>query len=113
VECVKGRGAADDDDPFNFFDIEDIPSGEELNGRELKGLRLIASSENPLEAMLILMGGGPKDRASLGLGVRASCPETTKLMSDGQLYKFIDNRIGELARQGKIRQIERGLWGIA
>jgi hypothetical protein len=109
VACVKGRGAADEDDPFSYFDIESVQSDEHLNSRPLWGLRLTASGEDVSRALLEVLVA-PTERSGLMTALRAHCPETVKGMTDAQLYRFVDNRLTELRQLGKIRQEERGKW---
>lgn len=113
VRMVKGRGAADDEDPFSHFEITPIPSDEILNGRPLYGLRLVASSEDASAALLLAMKDGPKDRVALSTALRAACPELTAGMSDTQVYRTVDNRLVELRQLNKIRSIARGVWGLS
>src|SRR3990172_11958328 len=77
VQCVKGRGAADDDDPFSYFDIESVPSEEHLNSRALYGLKLTASGEDVSKALLAVLIE-PTERASLMAALRTQCPDTVK-----------------------------------
>lgn len=110
VSCSKGRGSADDDDPFTFFDIEPIECGEHLNGRPLYGLRLVASIENALEAIRLAAETQAVDREALCSAVRIKCPDTCKDMTATQLYRFTDNKLQELQRLGRMKSVERGLW---
>ena len=110
VECVKGRGAAEDDDPFSFYDIISVPSDEMVNGRPLYGLRLVAPMEDAMRTLTAALADGPKDRASLMALLKAKCPEFTKNMADVTLYRYCDNRLQELRQLGKARPKERGVW---
>lgn len=110
VRCVKGRGAADEEDPFSWFDIEPVASDEFLNGRPLYGLQLVCSTEDALVALERELGAGPKDRKALCAAMRTVLPATTKDMSDTQLYRFVDNRLTELRQLGKAKPAERGIW---
>ena len=113
VTCVKGRGAAEDDDPFSFFDIQSVESDETINGRPLYGLRLVAPDEDGLRALEAALADGSKDRKTLMETVKAKCPEFTKNMAEVTLYRYIDNRLQELRQLGKAKIMERGMWGKA
>ena len=113
VECVKGRGASEDSDPFTFFDIVPVESDEMVNGRPLYGLKLIASSEDSHKVLLSALATGSKDRRTLCQIVKDECPAITNDMSETVVYRYIDNRLQELRRLGKIKIIERGVWGLA
>jgi hypothetical protein len=110
VACVKGRGAAEDDDPFSFFDIISVPSNEIVNGRPLYGLKLVAPDEDGLREITTALADGRVTRDSLMGRLRQNCPEFTKNMSDLSLYRYIDNRFQELRMLGTARPIERGVW---
>jgi hypothetical protein len=113
VACVKGRGAAEDDDPFSFFDIVSVASDEIVNGRPLYGLKLVAPAEDAMLVIEAALAAGPCDRKALQELVRAKCPEFVKGMADITLYRFLDNRLQELRQLGKAKIVERGLWGKA
>lgn len=113
VRCVKGRGAADDDDPFTFFDIEAVESDEMLNGRPLYGLRLVAAQEDAMKVMLELMAKGPQDRKALCARVKEMCPKVVEGMTPEALYRYVDNRLIELREMGKVKRLEHGVWGMA
>jgi RecA-family ATPase len=40
VKCVKGRGSGGEDEPFDHFNMTNIPSTEIINGRPVNGIRL-------------------------------------------------------------------------
>jgi hypothetical protein len=110
VELVKGRGGSEEDDPFSYFDITTVPSDEEVNGRPLYGIKLVASGENAVAVIESALADGPMDRKALGERLRGQCPDTVKGMSDLQVYKFTDNRLSELRRLGRATTEERGIW---
>lgn len=109
VRCVKGRGAADQDDPFSYFDMLDIPSAETDGGRPLYGVRLVASGEDVNAALLDALVV-PAGRQALMTALRLRCPDTIKNMTDQQLYRMVDNRLQELKQLGKVKSEERGSW---
>ena len=113
VNMVKGRGAAEDSDPFSFFDIISIPSEEEVNGRPLYGLQLVAPHEDGMRAIELAIADANMDRKTISARVRSACPEFTKNMADQTLYRYIDNRLQELRRLGKAKIISHGMWGKA
>ena len=45
VACVKGRGSAGDDEPFDHFLMRYIPSDEQVNGKMLNGIQLVSPPE--------------------------------------------------------------------
>lgn len=110
VCCVKGRGAADEDDPFKFFDIASVQSSETLNDVPIKGVQLICSSEDPLKIIEDMLRAGPQKRNDLGAALRITCPQTTTGMTDEQVYHLVSNRLAELRRLDRAETTERGIW---
>lgn len=113
VRCVKGRGSSDSDDPFTFFDIEQVDTVETLNGRPLYGLQLVVSLEDAIKVMLDMLAVAPQDRPSLCAGIRTACPKFVEKMTPEALYRYVDNRLSELRHTNKIKSTERGLWSIS
>jgi hypothetical protein len=110
VACVKGRGAADEDDPFTFFDIVSVPSTEMLNGRPLYGIKLVAPAEAPEQELQAILMQGPATRDQLLLSTKVRCPEFTKNMSDVAVMRFVDNKLAEFRMSGKAKTSQRGVW---
>lgn len=113
VNCVKGRGAADESDPFQFFEITPVESDETLNNRPIKGLRLLCSTEDPTKMIHDALRASPQNRHSLTSILRTTCPEITRTMTDEQIYNLISNRLTELRRLGRARSTDRGIWTAA
>jgi AAA domain-containing protein len=114
VQCVKGRGAAEEDDPFSFFNITTVenPYEEVVNGRPLYGIKLLSTNENEQNVILTALQAGPMTRTELSVVLRNKCPELTGPMSEARLYQFVDNRLRELQKLDKIVAIARGVWAI-
>lgn len=113
VNLAKGRGAADDVDPFTFFDIVPVLSDETVNSRPLYGLRLDASDEDAGAQIIAALTLNSMNRNELGEHLKRACPKLTEKMGELQLYRFTDNRLQELRQLGKVKSIERGVWGLA
>jgi hypothetical protein len=111
VSWSKGRGGAEDTSPFTFFDItRQEPSLELVNGKALRGIKLICSNEDPLSIIQQCLSQ-PTTREDIARCLRVACPVTCRDMNDEALYKFIDNRLTALKREGKARIVARGVWG--
>lgn len=111
VRCVKGRGSADTTDPFDHFNIQSVASDETLNGRPLNGLVLSVTNEDPAAAVLQMLTQ-PTTRQNLCATLTVSCPQTTKGMSEGQVYKLVDTILTDLRTRGLAVPIERGVWTL-
>lgn len=113
VSCIKGRGAADGDDPFTHFDIVSVPAppGEILNGQPLNGVRLVATVEDPKLAVVARLTEGPSDRKDLCARVVSACPSLLKKRPE-EVYKIVDGILLELRTEGRAHAIERGVWAL-
>lgn len=107
--CTKGRGSGGEDDPLAFFTINYRPCDEEVNGRPIKAIRLLADAE---DIASVIVAGLPATRRDIEALVRSQCPVTIKDMSDAQVGKLVDNRLQELRRNGRITTDGASNWRL-
>lgn len=105
--CTKGRGSGGEDDLMPYFTINYKPTDEFVNGKPLLAIELLTESEDVDAA---IMSGLPATRSFIAAHLVAKCPNTTKNLTDTQLYKLVDNRLQELRRDGKVESDGRGFW---